>query len=573
MSISYLFFPLLSILLMAGLPIGLPPAEPDPVIERMAPPQALIFACSSGAAEPRSDSPNHTEQFLAEPEIRRFAQYVDELWAKLANGPDNATQNLELHTLRMLTKFVAGRPGMIYLSELRWPGGRVLTARGGAVVRLGAHKAETARLLKQLEGETKAVEIGGFAFRQLNLEGPQEETPLTFGIADDLLILAIGRGEVEALLERRSGEPPQWLTKLRKRFDVPRQATVTHIDLAGVRALLGEVAPPPQGEPLLRLGLSNMERFVSVSGLDETGYVRRSALDLNGPPDGLLGAVSGKPLSAEELAPIPADATIGLATRLDISKLVEAVVESMEPVGAEPLEEGFEAVEKVIGMKVREDFLAALGDSWTLHTSPTSGGLIAGWTLTAEVENRGKVQLGLALERVRQAAESGGRTKVGYHQYQDQDIYTVSSRALRPFTLSYCVTESHLVLAMTPQAVKTFLAAGKKAPLASVPSVAERLQRKPLLIAHTDNRRVVEEVYPWLTMLVQLMRSEIRSDEFDLDTAVLPTLDVLRRHAAHGHLTIWSTDAGMEFELRQQLPTGSGSPLLLLGAALLGIRI
>ena len=54
---------------LSGLPMGLPPAEPDARMSQVAPEECLFYLSWSGMAEPSADSPNHTEQLLAEPKF------------------------------------------------------------------------------------------------------------------------------------------------------------------------------------------------------------------------------------------------------------------------------------------------------------------------------------------------------------------------------------------------------------------------------------------------------------------------------------------------------------------------
>ncbi len=61
----------------AGIPLGVPPRAPDPVMVKIAPEQCLYFTTSMGMAEPDPASQNQVEQLLAEPEVQAFAAEVD----------------------------------------------------------------------------------------------------------------------------------------------------------------------------------------------------------------------------------------------------------------------------------------------------------------------------------------------------------------------------------------------------------------------------------------------------------------------------------------------------------------
>ena len=52
----------------AGIPLGVPPTEPDPIAIKIAPEETLYYSTWAGMATPAADSKNQTEQLLAEPE-------------------------------------------------------------------------------------------------------------------------------------------------------------------------------------------------------------------------------------------------------------------------------------------------------------------------------------------------------------------------------------------------------------------------------------------------------------------------------------------------------------------------
>ena len=71
-----------------------------------------------------------------------------------------------------------------------------------------------------------------------------------------------------------------------------------------------------------------------MSGLDGEGVVNRTFVGIEGEPAGVLGLAAGKPLTAQDLAPIPRDANLAFAGRLDLARLMDTVLtitEKIEP--------------------------------------------------------------------------------------------------------------------------------------------------------------------------------------------------------------------------------------------------
>jgi len=60
-----------------GLPVGVPLAPEDPLLAKVAPEECLFYTSWAGVSEPDPNSPNQTEQLLAElggqgPELRTW---------------------------------------------------------------------------------------------------------------------------------------------------------------------------------------------------------------------------------------------------------------------------------------------------------------------------------------------------------------------------------------------------------------------------------------------------------------------------------------------------------------------
>ena len=72
-----------------GLPLGVPPLAEDPLLAKVAPEECLGYFASAGVAKPQADSPNHTEQLFAEPEVQSLVAQAERLIrARLAQTKD-----------------------------------------------------------------------------------------------------------------------------------------------------------------------------------------------------------------------------------------------------------------------------------------------------------------------------------------------------------------------------------------------------------------------------------------------------------------------------------------------------
>ena len=163
----------------------------------------------------------------------------------------------------------------------------------------------------------------------------RQRAQITCGFDGTDFILGVGDGSVEEILNRRRQEPPAWLVDSRKQLPVERMSTVVYLNL---KMLLDEMtadeAMPKTGEALRRLGLDKLSAVQSVSGLDGETFTSKMLLSTDGEPQGpLLTLFSDQPLRAEDLKPIPRDATLAFAMRFDAQKVVDqfaALVEQPE---------------------------------------------------------------------------------------------------------------------------------------------------------------------------------------------------------------------------------------------------
>src|SRR4051794_35070828 len=122
-----------------GLPLGVPPLPEDPLLARVAPEECLAYFASAGMAKPRANSPNHTEQLFAEPELQNLDAQVEHLIrARLADmkGLD-ATGQVLAQEGPTLVKALLTRPLALYVAQIKVVPGSPPQVRAGAILGLG----------------------------------------------------------------------------------------------------------------------------------------------------------------------------------------------------------------------------------------------------------------------------------------------------------------------------------------------------------------------------------------------------------------------------------------------------
>jgi hypothetical protein len=591
-----------------GVPLGIPPQKEDSLLARVAPEECLFYLNSAGIAEPDAKSPNQTEQLLAEPEVKTLLAQVESAidkglqTAAAREGPEKAAQ---VQLAARAVKALLTRPAALFVaSAAMGPKGPDL--RGGMVVNLGDDADDWKRTLeaqqKQLpRGSAQPVSIGASVFYRLSLG--EDAPPVTWGVRGKYLIIGVGRQSVEEILDRARGAQPKWLTDIRQQIAVDRVATVSYLDVQALLRTFGPLAGPQMPVILKATGLDGVTTLASVTGLDQEGFVSRTLVGLAGEPRGLFTLASGKPLAAADLAPIPGDATLALAARLDLDRAWETFLDSCgqaDPAGAARISQAAGQIEEGLKLKLRDDLLKPLGDVWCLYNSPGEGGLVlTGLTLVVSVKdskhlaqtqdkllgivkdqlqgkgvirpgkNAGTVratvvdEVSVAGQPIYQGPATGraGEPRIDEAPFAGQTIYSLTAPTPGfPLTPCWCLTGKELIVALFPENIKAYLSrGGTEGSLAKNSAVAALLggQFGPVALAYQDTPALFHIVYPLVQMAGHAAISRLRQEGIDVSSLALPAAPPILRHLRPGVCAVRRTATGIELVSRQSIPGGS----------------
>ncbi|HYO26007.1 MAG TPA: hypothetical protein VEQ85_13775, partial [Lacipirellulaceae bacterium] len=370
------------------------PLPLDPVLSQIAPEQCLWYSATAGAGAPDPTSSNHTEQLFAEPQVQRFLVELEtQITSALrrAGGPAREQRVITAEGPK-LVKILLSRPMAMYVEEVKpAPDGGVQVA-AAIVLSAGDQKTVFRDSLGQLlslataKGLKLTTETGGGIDWQ-RIELPRAAPAVRFGWKDNYFIVAVGQDTPTTVLERMGGATPKWLTELRAEHPVEREMTIGYIDVAGIleRARPLVEAKDPQAWPIIeRLGLTSIKAVHAVGGYDATGCVSMVHLATDGTRPGLLQFIPHKPLMQEDLAIVPKDALVALAVSLDPAEATDqavALVSQFEPRAREDFERTMWEIEAHVGVNVRDEVLATVGDAWVVYLP--GGDLMSSWLNSA----------------------------------------------------------------------------------------------------------------------------------------------------------------------------------------------
>jgi len=575
-----------------GIPLGIPPTEEDPVLAKVAPEECTFYLSWAGMATPDSESKNHTEQLLAEQEVQRFFKNLDRaivtMIANKAGG--NEVERVISETAPAIVKAILSKPGAAFVGKVGF-GLKGVEIDGGLIVSTGKDTDNLREVVSRLEtalgDKIKAVEVAGEPWKEFPM--PEGAPRMLWGFRGNYMILGVGEGSIEGILKRVRTEPPAWLTDLRKRLEVPRTSTVMYLNVRDALALALASAPDPEIKAAVgAFGLDNVEYLGSVTGLDETGYVTRTLVATDGKPTGLFSLVGGKPLSAEDLAPIPKDATFAMAARLDANKIFQEIRESVAKVSPdmrEEFDEELDRMEEATELNLAEDVLKPLGDCWRVYNSPGDGGLVfTGLTAVVSVRDRDRVAKTLekietkSLQSVPTADPLNRRrprhVAVGHFEFAGKKIYFLNSVGQwMPFAPAWCVTDKELIFSLFPSHVKSYVSRGPEfESIAQVPEVAEQLgaDTGPVMLGYQDTRALFKLWYPIVQIAAQFMCSEVQRQGVDFDISMIPSAAAIVPHLHPSTTTLTQTDGAVELVVHQSTPISSG-PLPVVVPMMLGM--
>ena len=362
-------------------------------------------------------------QLLAEPGVKDLAGAIRSAVAAAMQGKEDAGAAFE--SVWTMAGMAWQHPGAIVLLDVAPPkpveGGR----RGGA----GAPRPEGALMIdlqkdrdafeaefqKVLaiagkEAEISRVTVGDLSYHSI-------KTPLgpcSMGFIGNVFFVSIGKG-VPLKLSTVIGGKAKSLAKSEKFAAAMKEVSsetvqyAYYLDVSRALDTVEKVVPLPpakEGEELgifrkvvKALGLDGVTAVAGAGNIVDRGIHEKCRIFSAGPHRGVLMLLSGKPLAADALSGVPADADLMMTMNLDPAKLlaeIKRVAAAVDPGAGKQVEGMLAAAAEVIGMDIEKDLLAHMGDQWTLVSAPSLGGTLTGTVLSVKLKDPAKFAASLA---------------------------------------------------------------------------------------------------------------------------------------------------------------------------------
>ena len=556
-----------------GFPLGLPPAPEEPAMAAVAPPDCLAYVALAGSGTPDANSPNRTEQLLAEPEVRKFLAAIGPIIKtavhsaaekKQAGSGEAAAELLDLG-MELLS-----RPAAAFLSKMEFSsGGGPPALAGGLIISLGDGAQKTwNRIVKQQEKLGPAVETVKIGERTWYRAQPAGDAPeLTWGLHGKYLLVGMGAGQVEGMLARIGQQPPAWLSAVRNRLAIARPAMLAFVNVRSLVASASEQGGPQAAPVLKALGLGNLTALAISSGLDADGYVSKTLLGVHGEAEGIVSVLKQAPLAAADLAPLPKDALMAAAFRLDLAAAWQkglAIASAIDPQETEQFQQRLGAAEARIGLKIGDDILQPFGDVWCFSAAPAGGASPLPQVL-AVVQVRDSKRLAATQEKLvalaaaakKDASPDAPIPMITRSQLAGREVFSLQFAQPVPVMPSWCLTEKELAVALSPQAIQAWLGRGSGSEsLAALPAVAAQLQSgtPPFGLVYQDSPAMVRAAYPMIQMYLTMFSGPLRQQGIQLDPTILPSVDSIIKHIRPAVTAIGWNNIGLQTSSSQTFP-------------------
>jgi prepilin-type processing-associated H-X9-DG protein len=315
------------------------------------------------------------------------------------------------------------------------------------------------------------------------------------------------------------------------------------------------------------LGLRGLKRVSLVQGFDGKDWGAHAFIEAPAPRQGLLAGFDAKPVSDEALRVIPAGATLAGVTRLDLAGLFDGIrnaIPQLDAKAGRDVEKAIGQVNALLGMDLRQDVLAALGDEWSYFIAPeVTGRGPLGVVVVNRLKDPAKAQeasdniKGLVNSAIK-AANKEPNVNIAFKQTKVGDL-TVHYLAVPFVTPSWAIQGGNLYMGLYPQLVAqaaSHSAAGGKSILDNAGFVALRKRlgdQKAVSLQFYDLPKSAATSYQVWMMLSSFAKF---GDVIGVDTPalLLPPLGTLTQHLGVAGSVSWVDEAGWHFRAVSPFP-------------------
>lgn len=580
--------------------LGMPPGERDEALVRTVGEDAIVYVEWSARAEGKPGAKG-IDGLAADPEVKEFIHKVKQailegIEKETSDSSDPLEQALG-EAVPPIVLALLNQSGCVSVSynadnvkldpavgpdPIAFVGGLNVTI----VFNAGDDADEVGKNIEKILGFLPAG-LRGKGINKQKLPIPLPGASLTLHRHENYFIIGFGENTVENAVAGIKGDRKGLADN--ERFNdalsgvkVDRLGSIGWLDVRGVLERVTKILGP-QGQMVTHIskaiGADALDSIINTSGVVDGQVVSNTFVTTGGSVKGILALAAGRGLTGKDVKHIPVDADFVLAFSLSLPKVYAAVQEvlgAVEPQSAEFFKAIVAGVEAELGLSLEEDFFGAFGDAWTIYDSPSAGGVFV-TSLVASVEVKDAEKAYRVLSSLMQILKAslpgdfGGSRRRGVflaeRKFEDRTVYyinTVGDDDI-PFAPAFCVTNSHLLIALNPQNLKSHLrwvAEENEKTFADAASI-ESDAGDVLKFVHCDTSTVVRYLYSFAPYVAQIVLSEVQREGFDIDIFSFPSARAILPYMSDSQTKVIRTKTGLKIEQAGPLPIGMGSAVLV----------
>ncbi len=297
---------------------------------------------------------------------------------------------------------------------------------------------------------------------------------------------------------------------------------------------------------LTDLGLDGLRGVTFCSGFDGPAARGVVEIDMPGPRKGLLRLAAGKPFTMADVPPIPDDAAGWSMTNFDAAAFYDLAVPAAgtdrppDHAGRrKEISEAIKLIDDTLGISLRKDLLASLGDRFATYTSPAEGPLTLGQTFLFTVRDEKKLRESIetAIKGVAKAAGIDiAVKKKTYRGVELREIHVNVPGFI--FIPTWTIHKGWFVLSYYPQAVEGYIlrTAGEVPswkPDAATAATLARLPKEYTSITVSDPRPVLRVLLSFAPLIARSAQQALQQSgvkDFPIDVGSLPNAHEATRH-------------------------------------------
>ncbi len=566
--------------------LGLPPGERDANLVHVAPHDSLLYVEWAARGKGKPGAPG-IDGLAADPEVVVF---FDRLSTAIENMIARNTGVEQIETMQNVPSLaiaLTGKPGCLFwgldteaVAKDTPPQFAIAMAiRAGLVINAGDEVDAISDSIKALIAMGTGQEPERLDHTPLPLPAPVQ-----IHRQGNYLILAAGQNAIDDIIARLEGKAGgisnhQSFAAGWKNLGVERVGLLAFLDIENGLQKIGDLTGMrPQFDQGLQLaGMGGAKWAMSVTGVSDSQLVSRGHMHGVSGDQGLMALVSGRGIKADDLALVPDDSDVVFAFSADGRKIVDALktfLASMDPSALDDYTSGYDQFAEYLGIDFDRDVFAALDHVITISNSPGDGGLIAtSPVLTIGIRNvddfantATKIADVLQREFTRDQPIQFRRRGVVLERrdFMDTEIFMINTIGEDdvPIAPAWCLTQTHVMIALHPQALKSRL---RRLKADDWKSFGDKFTDVPAgeIVSYSavDVPNVLPQVYGFLPWIAQIAFSEMQSEGLEMNLFDFPSVAALRPYMIESRSFLVRTPNGIS-KHSQGPPIFAGMPSL-----------